>query len=47
MLSETNLNDLVFLELIGRFEFDFRRRGKFFEKTYSIFCVFGVHSHAM
>ena len=27
---EINSNDFVFLELVERFEFDFRRRGNFF-----------------
>ena len=44
---ETNSNDFGwFLELISRFEFDFRRRGIFFLND-SNFCVFKVQSHTV
>ena len=43
---ETNSNDFgFFVELISRFEFDFRRCGMFFNKTIRFFGVFKVQSH--
>ena len=36
-----------FLELISRFEFDFRRCGNYLFSMFRIFDVFGVQSHAM
>ena len=35
------------LELIGRFEFDFRRRGNYFQKPYSNYLYVRVQSHAL
>ena len=51
---ETNLNDFgFFLELIGRFEFDFRRCGHFWKDSKfwcvqsSITCNEAVHVHVL
>ena len=44
--AETNSNDFGFLELISRFEFEFRRRENF-SRTIRIFGVFKVQSHTM